>query len=216
MAAFVGGSLVLSAVGWWLHPVAGWVLLVLGALLSAWCVWFFRDPERALPTEPGAIVSPADGVVCAVDHNPPPAELGLSPEQVAGMTRVSIFMNVFNVHVNRSPMAGTVTAVNYRPGAFFNASFDKASELNERYSLAMRTPGGRTFAVVQIAGLIARRIVCKVQPGRTLGAGERFGLIRFGSRVDCYLPAGATARVKLGEKTTAGATIIGILKEGAA
>jgi phosphatidylserine decarboxylase len=153
------------------------------------------------------VISPADGVVVSVGPAAPPQELtadGLAPE----MARVCVFMNVFNVHVNRSPVGGTVVGAHYRPGKFFNASLDKASEHNERSSLAIRTGGGQVLAVVQIAGLIARRIVSKVKVGDTRRAGQRYGLIRFGSRVDVYLPAGSEVLVRLGQVTVAGETVL--------
>jgi len=157
------------------------------------------------------VICPADGVVVYIGPGAPPPELGLGPEQATGMTKLSVFMNVFNVHVNRSPVAGTVTRIAYKPGAFFNASFDKASELNERCSYAVRTADNLTIAFVQIAGLVARRIVCKTTEGAALSPGERFGLIRFGSRVDVYLPAGARVRAKLRDKTVAGQTVLAVL-----
>ncbi|GJQ30580.1 MAG: hypothetical protein HBSAPP03_24640 [Phycisphaerae bacterium] len=186
------------------YPIIG-----LTILLTAWCAWFFRDPPRRIPDDPGAFISPADGVVCLIDRAPPPAELGMSPEPRA---RVCVFMNVINVHVNRVPAAGTVRAVVHRPGKFLNASLDKASADNERLSLHLHTEAGHDLAVVQIAGLVARRIVCRVKPGDTLGAGQRFGLIRFGSRVDLYLPDGAEVAVRVGQKTVAGETILACLQ----
>ncbi|MFM9957621.1 MAG: phosphatidylserine decarboxylase family protein [Phycisphaerales bacterium] len=211
VALFVIGTLVLGAGAWWLHPIAGAVVGVVGLLLTLWCLWFFRDPERAVPSEPGAIICPADGVLIKVEPGVPPAELGLAPEQTHGMTKLSIFMNVFNVHVNRSPAKARVARIAYHPGAFFNASFDKSSELNERCSHALELDDGRTIAMVQIAGLVARRIVVKVDEGSTLRAGERYGLIRFGSRVDLYVPEGFVLRATLGDKTVAGSTVLGTL-----
>lgn len=211
VALFAACAIVLASAAGWLHPVAGGVVGVLGAVLTLWCLWFFRDPQRATPDEPGAVICPADGVLIKAEPGTPPAELGLTPDQTRGMTKLSIFMNVFNVHVNRSPVKARVARIAYHPGAFFNASFDKSSDLNERCSYALTTDDGRTVAMVQIAGLVARRIVVKTQPGATLDAGERYGLIRFGSRVDLYLPEGFTLRVRVGEKTVAGATVLGTL-----
>ncbi|MBX3379925.1 MAG: phosphatidylserine decarboxylase family protein [Phycisphaeraceae bacterium] len=191
------------------------ILMAIAAVMIAftvWAFWFFRDPNRKPP--PGedltrAMICPADGVVVKIDTASPPAEalasVGEAPVQ---MTRMCIFMNVFNVHVNRAPLAGTVEAIAYNRGKFFNASFDKASDLNERASLILRLPDGTRLFVIQIAGLIARRIVCKVTPGRALAAGERYGLIKFGSRVDVYLPAGYEPTVPLNGRVFAGQTII--------
>jgi len=150
-------------------------------------------------------VSPADGVVSLIEPAVPPAELGMPDE---ALTRVSVFMNVFNCHVNRVPIAGTVTNIAYRPGKFLNASMDKASVDNERNSLRVQVEDGREIAVVQIAGLVARRIVCFIEAGVKLGTGERFGLIRFGSRVDVYLPAGVEPMVSIGQTMVAGETVI--------
>lgn len=194
-----------------LVPIAGAL-----ALLTLWAVWFFRDPNRS--PAPGedparAMICPADGVVVKIDSASPPAEardaVGMGAgEPGATHTRICIFMNVFNVHVNRAPLAGTVEAIAYNRGKFFNASFDKASDLNERASLVLKLADGTKFFVVQIAGLVARRIVCKVRPGQSLQAGERYGLIKFGSRVDVYLPPGFEPAVGLREKVFAGRSII--------
>jgi phosphatidylserine decarboxylase len=184
------------------------VVGVLCVLLTLWCLWFFRDPPRRTPVEAGLVIAPADGVVCMVSPALPPPELDLWASQSEGVQRICIFMNVFNVHVNRAPVAGVITSAHYRPGKFFNAALDKASDLNERSSLAIRTAAGHTVAFVQIAGLIARRIVCKVKPGDTLRAGQRYGLIRFGSRVDVYLPKGSVVNVEVGQATVAGETVI--------
>jgi len=194
---------------------AGWPLIAVAVVMIAftvWAFWFFRDPNRkpaAGEDLTRAMICPADGVVVKIDTASPPAEalaaVGESPRQ---MTRMCIFMNVFNVHVNRAPLAGSVEAIAYNRGKFFNASFDKASDLNERASLILRLPDGSRLFVIQIAGLIARRIVCKVTPGKVLAAGERYGLIKFGSRVDVYLPAGYEPAVELRTKVLAGHTII--------
>lgn len=179
----------------------GWI----GVGLTVWCYYFFRDPERVTPTRPGLVVSPADGIVSLIEPAVPPAELGMADMP---LTRVSVFMSVFNCHVNRSPVAGEVTAISYRPGKFFNASLDKASADNERNSLRIRMADGRDLAVVQIAGLVARRILCFVKPGDRLGTGERFGLIRFGSRLDVYLPPGVEPLVRVGQTMVAGETVL--------
>jgi len=179
----------------------GW----LGLAMTAWCTYFFRDPDRVTPVRPGLVISPADGVIQLIDRAPPPAELGMGD---APRTRVAVFMNVFNVHVNRIPCDGTVTAASYRPGKFVNASLDKASEFNERQSLRISLADGRDLACVQIAGLIARRIRCDVGDGDAVQAGQRFGLIRFGSRLDIYLPDDVAPLVALGQRTVAGETPI--------
>lgn len=179
----------------------GWI----GVGLTVWCYYFFRDPERVTPDRPGLVVSPADGIVSLIEPAVPPAELGMADMP---LTRVSVFMSVFNCHVNRSPAAGEVTAISYRPGKFFNASLDKASADNERNSLRIRMADGRDLAVVQIAGLVARRILSFVKPGDRLGTGERFGLIRFGSRLDVYLPPGVEPLVRVGQTMVAGETVL--------
>ncbi len=185
-----------------------WPLGVALALVSLWCAWFFRDPKRQTPVRPGVVFSPADGRVQKVDQVLPPPELGMGN---APRTCIHIFMNIFNVHVNRVPIAGTIIDLHYWPGRFFNASFDKASEHNERQGVHMRTADGADLAFVQIAGLIARRIKCALNCGQSVRAGERFGIIRFGSRVDVYLPPDATPLVSAGEHTVAGETEIATL-----
>ncbi len=179
----------------------GW----LGVMLTVWCYYFFRDPERVTPLREGLIVSPADGVVSLLELAVPPEELGLGPNP---MMRVSVFMNVFNCHVNRVPVAGVIERIAYRPGKFLNASLDKASVDNERNALAIRLADGRAVAVVQIAGLVARRIVCEVTEGEALPTGARFGMIRFGSRLDVYLPDGVSPLIALGQSAIAGETVI--------
>jgi phosphatidylserine decarboxylase len=176
--------------------------------LTLWCVAFFRDPERITPDEPGLIICPADGRLLPLVDAVPPLELGLGQR---ARPRLSIFMNVFNVHVNRNPISGTVIAKAYRPGKFFNASFDKASVHNERMSLRVRPEGDdgtRDLAVVQIAGLVARRIVCDLVQGQGVRRGARFGIIRFGSRVDVYLPPATTVLAQEGQFVRAGETIL--------
>jgi phosphatidylserine decarboxylase len=183
---------------------AGWLLLP----ITIWCIAFFRDPERNTPTAPGLIVSPADGKLLPIVEAAPPPELGLGD---APRVRLSIFMNVFNVHVNRNPLSGTVIGLAYRPGKFFNASFDKASVHNERMAVRLRPDGGSANAdlvVVQIAGLVARRIVCDLAQGELVQRGQRFGMIRFGSRLDVYLPPGARVVAAPGMKTVAGETVL--------
>lgn len=179
----------------------GWA----GVGLTIWCYYFFRDPQRTTPTRDGLLVSPADGIISLIEKAVPPEELGMSPE---ALTRVSVFMNVFNCHVNRAPIAGDVVSIAYRAGKYFNASLDKASSDNERNSLVLKVADGRQIAVVQIAGLVARRIVCFVKKSQVMRTGERFGLIRFGSRVDVYLPEGVHPLVSVGQSMVAGETVI--------
>ena len=177
----------------------------IGAAMTAWCAYFFRDPARMTPIETGLVISPADGLVQSIGPALPPPELGM---EARTRTRISIFMNVFDVHVNRAPMDGVITALAYRPGKFFNASLDKASEFNERMSLRMTSDDGKDIAVVQIAGLLARRILCWVDEGQSLRAGERFGMIRFGSRVDIYLDDGMVPLAIPGQSALAGETVL--------
>ncbi|WP_375688817.1 phosphatidylserine decarboxylase [Pseudooceanicola sp. LIPI14-2-Ac024] len=198
---FVAIFAVVTLVLFLISDVLGWI----GVGLTVWCYYFFRDPVRVTPQREGLIISPADGIVSLIEPAVPPVELGLPDTP---LTRVSVFMSVFNCHVNRAPVAGRVTAVAYRPGKFFNASLDKASSDNERNSVAIEMADGRQIAVVQIAGLVARRIVCFVGTGRHLAAGERFGLIRFGSRLDVYLPEGTAPLVSVGQTMIAGESII--------
>jgi len=200
LAIFAG----VTVVAFLVWHVLGWVALG----LTVWCYYFFRDPPRAVPLTEGLIVSPADGVISLIGPATPPEGLGFGAEP---LTRVSVFMSVFNCHVNRAPAEGQVSAVVYRPGKFVSASLDKASEDNERNALRIDLADGRSIAVVQIAGLIARRIVCWVKPGLTLRRGERFGLIRFGSRLDVYLPPGVVPLVSLGQTMVAGETVIASL-----
>jgi phosphatidylserine decarboxylase len=182
------------------QPV-GWV----GVVLTAWCAYFFRDPERVTPLQEGLVISPADGRVSAIENVIPPPELDLPREM---MTRISIFMNVFDVHVNRSPVPARILKLTYVPGLFLNAELDKASEDNERQALTLETASGIKLGVVQIAGLIARRIVKFVNDGDKLDVGQRFGLIRFGSRVDVYLPNGIAPLACLGQRAIAGETVL--------
>jgi len=198
---FVAGFAAVSLLAFWLWTPLGWI----GTALTIWCYYFFRDPVRFSPQAPGLFLAPADGIVAQVGPAVPPPELGLGP--VARM-RVGIFMSVFNCHVNRAPVAGKVVGVAYHPGKFLSASLDKASEENERNGVTLELPDGRLLGVVQIAGLVARRILCFTAPGATLAAGERFGLIRFGSRLDVWLPEGAVPLVAPGQTMTAGETVI--------
>ncbi|MGP9791281.1 phosphatidylserine decarboxylase [Roseinatronobacter sp. NSM] len=179
----------------------GWV----GVGLTVWCYYFFRDPDRQTPVREGLFVSPADGVISLIEPAVPPTELEMGDQP---LTRVSVFMNVFNCHVNRAPIAGRVAKIAYRPGKFLNASLDKASVDNERNSMALEMADGRKIAVVQIAGLVARRILCEVEEGQMLDTGARFGMIRFGSRVDVYLPDGVEPLVALGQTMISAETVI--------
>lgn len=184
--------------------VGHWLIWA-GLAFTLFCLYFFRDPERVAPARPGVFVSPADGRVVSVTPAAPPLELGLGPDP---RWRVSIFLSVLNVHVNRVPASGVVTRVAYHRGAFVSASLDKASTANERNALAIRLPTGEEIAVVQIAGLIARRILCSVGEGEPVRVGERFGIIRFGSRTDLYLPAGLRPLVEVGQTMVGGETVI--------
>ena len=201
---FIGAFAVVSLFLFWLWTPLGWI----GTVLTLWCVYFFRDPPRVTPVRDGIVVAPADGRISMVTSAAPPHELGLGDKL---LPRVSIFMSVFDCHINRSPVAGKVERILYQPGKFFNADLDKASADNERNSLVIGTSNAR-IAVVQIAGLVARRIVCFVREGQPLGAGERFGMIRFGSRLDIYLPEGVTPQVAVGQIATAGETVLADLR----
>jgi phosphatidylserine decarboxylase len=201
---FILIGVVLLVLGFlWAEPL-GWIF----ALLTLWVCYFFRDPERVTPVRDGLVVSPADGRVSQVATAVPPPQLGLPPEP---MQRVSIFMNVFDCHVNRAPVAGRIARVAYTPGLFLNAELDKASEDNERSAMVIES-GGVAIGVVQIAGLVARRIVSFVREGDPIGAGERFGLIRFGSRVDVYMPKSARVLVGAGQLSIAGETVLADLE----
>lgn len=180
-----------------------------GAILTGWCVYFFRDPPRQVPQRDGLLVSPADGTVTAISKVQAPAELDLGTGE---FTRVSIFLSVFNVHVNRVPVGGEVIKSIYHPGKFFNATLDKASEHNERQSLVVKTQEGHKIGFTQIAGLIARRIRCDVREGDKVLTGQKFGLIRFGSRMDVYLPKGIAPLVTIGQTTIGGETIVADFK----
>lgn len=197
VAAFAIATLAL----FWLSEPLGWI----GVVATAWCAYFFRDPERVTPLRSGLVVSPADGRVSAIEDVVPPADLDLGTER---RTRVSVFLSVFDVHINRAPVPGKIVRAVYIPGLFLNAELDKASEDNERQCLTIETESGTRIGCVQIAGLVARRIVTFVSEGNTVAAGERFGLIRFGSRVDVYLPPGVDPLVSIGQRAIGGETVL--------
>ena len=184
------------------------LIALIGFFLTFFVLWFFRDPKRNTPQDENLIISSADGKVCLIDEAYPPEELPIEPQK---MKRICVFMNVFNVHVNRSPVKGNVDHIVYKEGKFLNASLDKASDKNERSSLVLNTQNGTKIIVVQIAGLIARRILSFISPNIPLKQGERFGLIRFGSRVDIYLPLDAVEKCKVGDKVVAGESILASL-----
>ena len=203
VAAFAVGALLLS----WVSDPLGWI----GVVATSWCAYFFRDPERFPPPGKGLVIAPADGRISAIEEVVSPKELDLDSEK---RTRISIFLSVFDVHINRSPVAGKITKIVYVPGKFLNAELDKASEENERQCLTLETGNGTRIGCVQIAGLIARRIVTFVQQGTTVEAGERFGLIRFGSRTDIYLPPGTKPAVSVGQTAIGGETVLADIKAG--
>jgi phosphatidylserine decarboxylase len=202
---FIGAFALTSLVLMWLWSPLGW----LGVVATLWCVYFFRDPPRVTPLRDGLVISPADGRVSRVVNAVPPAELAMGDRPVP---RVSVFMSVFDCHVNRSPVTGRIERIAYRPGLFLNADLDKASDDNERNCLLIKTAGGAEIGVVQIAGLVARRIVPFVKEGTSVGAGERIGMIRFGSRVDVYLPEGVRPLAAEGQTAIAGETVIADLR----
>src|SRR5215470_17488019 len=202
---FVGAVALVALILLWLWPPLGWLAVV----ATLWCAYFFRDPRRVTPKRDGMLVSPADGTVSRVAEVVPPKELGLGERP---LIRVSIFMSVFNCHVNRSPLAGRIERMVYRKGAFLSADLDKASEDNERNMLVITTPGATRVGVIQIAGLVARRIVPFVREGDVVAAGQRIGMIRFGSRVDIFLPPGVPALVGEGQTAIAGETVIADLR----
>jgi phosphatidylserine decarboxylase len=197
--AYIIISFLLVILGFLISNGIGFIML----LVSMWCIYFFRDPERITNKAEGIVSSPADGIVVDISRKIPPVEIGINEE----MHKISIFLNVFDVHVNRSPVAGVVERVVYHPGKFLNAGVDKASEENERNTLVINSNQGK-FAVVQIAGLIARRIICTVSAEKSLEAGERYGLIKFGSRIDLYIPLNFKIKVLLGQRMVCGETII--------
>ncbi len=203
-----------------LFAVVTFVLLIfsktlglLGLLMMGWCIYFFRNPRRITPHGENLLVSPADGIITKIESAFPPPELKWKKK---ALTRISIFLNVFDVHVNRIPVEGIITKIHYHPGKFFNASLDKASDHNERNSLLIKTPSGQEILVIQIAGLIARRIICEAHVGQEVKAGETYGIIRFGSRVDLYLPEGVNPQVIVGQRMIGGETILGEMDSKAA
>jgi phosphatidylserine decarboxylase len=202
---FIAIGAAVTLLFFFLYPPLGWLC----ALITAWIIYFFRDPQRVTPLRPGLVVSAADGKISGVEKVVPPAELGMGSDE---RVRISTFLSVFDVHINRSPVAGRIVRSLYVPGAFLNAALDKASEENERRILVIDTPEDGEVGVVQIAGLVARRIVTFSAIGDTLGVGQRFGLIRFGSRVDVYLPPGKTALVSIGQRAVAGETVLADLR----
>jgi len=202
---FIAIGAAVTLLFFFLYPPLGW----LAAALTAWIAYFFRDPQRVTPVRSGLVIAAADGKISAVEKVKPPAELGLGSDE---RVRISTFLSVFDVHINRAPVAGRITRSLYVPGAFLNAALDKASEENERRVLVIETQSDGEIGVVQIAGLVARRIVTFSAIGDTLGAGQRFGLIRFGSRVDVYLPVGKGALVSVGQRAVAGETVLADLQ----
>ena len=201
---FLIGGVAAMALGLLIGTWLSW----LGLIFTLFCLYFFRDPERVPPARPGAVLAAADGRVVLVGPAVPPAELGLGS---APRPRIAIFLSVLDVHVNRVPVDGTITRIAYRHGKFLNASLDKASDDNERNALAIRLADGREMAVVQIAGLIARRILCDARQGDAVYAGDRFGIIRFGSRTDIYLPEGVEPLVAVGQIMIGGETVVALL-----
>lgn len=204
IAIFAVATFILGSMGNALGSLST-TLAWIGGICTVWCAYFFRNPERVTPQGDDLVISSADGVVQKIKEVVPPPELELGDKE---MLRVSVFLNVFNVHVNRVPANGKILALHYHPGRFFNASLDKASIHNERQSILMETKSGKKIGFVQIAGLVARRIVCDLEEEAEVKAGERFGLIRFGSRVDIYLPIKTAVLVSEGQTTIAGETVI--------
>jgi len=199
--AFIAVFFIISLVLFWLAEPFGWV----GLILTAWCMYFFRDPHRVVPTAEGILVSPADGMVSAITEIAPPAELNMGSEP---RTRITIFLSVFDVHINRVPAAGEITSVVYVPGEFVSAADDDAGERNERQLIRMTTEDGKDIAFSQVAGLVARRILCDAEVGQKVDRGDQFGLIRFGSRNDIYLDEGMEAFVSVGQTMIGGETVI--------
>jgi phosphatidylserine decarboxylase len=201
---FIGVTLVVALVAATVVPLLFWPLL----FLAGWMAIFFRDPVRVVPTARGLVVSPADGRVETIVRSVPPPELGLGENR---LTRVSVFMNVFDCHINRAPTSGRVERIAYKAGKFLSADLDKASEANERNAILIEGDNGHLVGVVQIAGLVARRIVCWTREGAAISAGQRIGMIRFGSRLDVYIPEGSTVTVSAGQRAIAGETLIALL-----
>src|ERR1700728_3477205 len=202
---FIGGFALASLILFLIWSPLGWI----GTIATLWCAYFFRDPPRVTPVRDGIVVAPADGRVSQITNAVPPSELGLSDRP---LSRISIFMSVFDCHVNRSPVSGRIERIVYRAGKFFSADLDKASEDNERNAFVIAADGGARIAAIQIAGLVARRIVPFAREGETVGAGQRIGMIRFGSRVDVYLPEGTGVLVAEGQTAIAGETVLADLK----
>jgi len=202
---FIGGFALAAIILFWLWPPLGW----LATIATLWCAYFFRDPPRVTPAREGLVVAPADGRISRLANAVPPKELNLGERPVP---RISIFMSVFDCHINRSPLAGRIERIVYRAGAFVSADLDKASENNERNAFVIATGSGTRIAVIQIAGLVARRIVPFVREGEAVGAGQRIGMIRFGSRVDVYLPEGTLPLVAEGQTAIAGETVLADLE----
>jgi phosphatidylserine decarboxylase len=202
---FIGGFALASLILFWLWSPLGW----LGTVATLWCVYFFRDPERVTPARPGIVVAPADGRISRVTDAVPPQELELGERP---LMRISIFMSVFDCHINRSPLAGRIERIVYKKGAFLSADLDKASEANERNTFVVAGASGVRIGVIQIAGLVARRIVPFVRQGDIVSAGQRLGMIRFGSRVDVYLPVGTRVLVAESQTAIAGETVLAELK----
>ena len=201
---FIAIFALVTLILFWLWEPFGWM----GVVLTIWCALFFRDPIRVTPTREGLVIAPADGKISLVTEAVPPPELGMGD---APLPRASIFMSVFDCHINRSPVSGRIERLAYKPGVFLNADLDKASEDNERNSFLIAAPDAR-IAVVQIAGLVARRIASWVSEGASVTAGQRIGMIRFGSRVDVYLPTGATFLIERGQRAVAGETVLADLR----
>lgn len=199
---FAGVTVILGL----LSNTLGWI----GTILTVWCVYFFRNPERMTPEGDSLVVSPADGLVSNIEEVPLPKELGRGEDET--FTRISIFLSVFDVHVNRVPATGEIVDLHYHPGKFLSADLDKASEDNERQTVLMRTDDGKDICFVQIAGLVARRILCDLEEKQKVKAGERFGIIRFGSRMDVYFPKGVAPKVFVGQRAVGGETILADLK----
>ena len=204
---FVGGAALATLILFAVAPPLGW----LAAIATAWCAYFFRDPERVIPARAGLVVSGADGKIAAITRAVPPRELQLGSEP---LTRISVFLSIFDVHIVRAPVGGRIVRSAYVPGAFLNAELDKASEENERQALVIETAKGQKTGLVLIAGLIARRIVTFIGEGASVAQGERVGLIRFGSRVDVYLPEGARVLAEIGQTAIGGETVLAELVSG--
>jgi phosphatidylserine decarboxylase len=210
---FISIFAVVAAALFLIPNLAGTILGWTGVILTLWSAYFFRDPDRVTPIGNALVISPADGIIQSINHAAPPAELGM-PD--GSMRRISVFMNIFDCHVNRCPVSGKIEKSAYNPGKFFNASLDKASEYNERRGIRIKSSDGHDLAVVQIAGLIARRIISWIPDGSPVEAGQRFGMIRFGSRVDIYLENSVAIFVTEGQRAIAGETVLASYEPGIA